>query len=206
MNSQQPGGAFAGYQYAEDASGKVTYMSPAQLQAKETGWGIRQGDAATGAAEFTLQREKEKWDLEKKSAAATQKLTEQFLSQWGVGMDTIKGIYEGILGTGGTTKEGAGGAFGGLNDLVSKITGEYDEFKKTYSSLEEAGIESAREDLGMRREALGNLQDLSKADYKGVAGRAMTDVAVQSNAAREAEARNAMSLGIDPSSGKFGAL
>jgi len=201
-------GPGANITWVQQADGSVKPMTSAQMQAAQVGRDERASETGTQAAEFALQREKERWELEKKGAQDSKKMTEQFLTQWGVGMDSLKDIYKNILGgDGGTTSAGAGGgAFGGLNDLVSKMTTEYEDYKTTYKPLETEALGAAREEMGIRRGLAGKLSDLSEADYEGASGRAMADVAGQSEIARQAESREQMRLGIDPTSGRFGSL
>ena len=179
-----------------------------QGQAREAGQlGIQQERTITGMGEFGLQREKEMWDLQKKSAQSTANLTKQFLDQWGVGMSDLKDLYKSILGGGGTGLGALPAEISGpMQEFTDKISAEYESFKTKYEPLETAGIESSLGELAARSGMITQLQDLSKADYEGVSGRAMADVSAQSEMGRQAEARRMMGMGIDPTSGRFGSL
>ena len=179
-----------------------------QAGAREsTQLGLQQERTLTGGGEFALTQAKESWELQKKSAQSNAKLTQQFLDQWGVGMSDLKDIYKSILGGGGTGLGALPDEISGpMKEFTDKISSEYDSFKENYAPLESAGIESSLSELGARSGMISQFQDLSKADYEGVSGRAMADVAGQSETARQAEARNMMSMGIDPTSGRFGSL
>lgn len=161
--------------------------------------GMRQERLRTDVGEWGLEREQEAWELQKKQAGVTADLTKQFLSQWGVGMEGLKDLYSQILG-------GDGGAAGAVGDLSRKVLEEYESFKTEYAPLQKQFFEQAGEELGFRKEMIGQLKGLAIPDYEGAAGRAKADVAGQSEMARQAESRRLMSLGLDPTSGKFGAL
>ena len=175
-------------------------LRPQQVNRLSDVYALRQEGIRTGGAEWALQQQKEAWELQKQSAQNTANLTQQFLSQWGVGMEKLGNLYDKILS--GET----GGAAGPLGELTDKIMQEYEDFKTEYQPMEREFFEAAREELGIRRDLAGQLQRLATPDYEGVAGTAMADVAGQSEMARQAAAREAMGYGIDPTSGKFGAL
>jgi len=174
----------------------VPRIDPGQAQQYE----LRQEKVRTQSGEWALQQQKEAWELQKQASAQTANLTQQFLSQWGTGMADLKDLYKSILS--GET----GGAAGPLSDLQDRIMEEYEEFKTEYQPMEREFFEQAREELGVRRGLVGQMAELAKPDYEGVAGRAGADVTAQSEMARQAEARRTMSLGLDPTSGRFGAL
>lgn len=159
----------------------------------------RQEALRTDVGEWGFQREKEAWEMQKQQAGVTAELTKQFLSQWGVGMENLKDLYSQILG-------GDGGTAGQVGELSQKVLEEYESFKEEYAPLQREFFQQAGEELGVRREMIGQLRGLATPDYEGEAGRARADVAGQSEMARQAESRRLMSLGLDPTSGKFGAL
>lgn len=161
--------------------------------------GLRQEGIRTEAAQWGLKQQKEAWEFQKQQSVQTANLTQQFLSQWGTGMEDLKGLYDRIL-------SGQTGGSGPLADLQTKIMEEYESFKTEYQPIEREFFEQAREELGVRKGLVGQMAELAKPDYEGVAGRAGADVTAQSEMARQAEARRTMSLGLDPTSGRFGAL
>jgi hypothetical protein len=183
----------AGIQYDRMTN---TWGTPEQIAEQ---YALRQEGTRTQAGEWGLQREKEAWELQKKQSGVTADLTKQFLSQWGVGMESLKDLYSQILG-------GDGGTAGPIGDLSKKVLEEYESFKTEYAPLQKQFFEQAGEELGVRKEMIGQLKGLAIPDYEGAAGRAKADVAGQSEMARQAESRRLMSLGLDPTSGKFGAL
>jgi len=180
-------------------TGHGDMLRPEQIQSLSDLYGLKQEGIRTQAGEFALQQQKEAWELQKQQAGATANLTKQFLSQWGVGMEKLGSMYDKIL-------SGETGGAGRLGDLTDKIMQEYEEFKTEYQPMEREFFEEAQEELGARRELRGQLQQLATPDYEGAAGRATADVAGQSEMARQAAAREAMSMGLDPTSGRFGAL
>jgi len=173
----------------------VPYIQPGEAQQ----YGLRQEKVRTQAGEWAFGAQKEAWELQKKQAGVTAELTKQFLSQWGVGMEGLKDLYSQILG-------GDGGTAGAVGDLSKKVLEEYESFKTEYAPMQKQFFEQAGEELGVRKEMIGQLRGLAIPDYEGAAGRARGDVAGQSEMARQAESRRLMSLGLDPTSGKFGAL
>ena len=173
-----------------------TWGTPEQIAEQ---YQLRQEGIRTEAAGWSLQQQKEAWQLQKQQSVQTANLTQQFLSQWGTGMEDLKDLYGRIL-------SGETGGSGPLADLQTKIMEEYESFKTEYQPMEREFFQAAREELGVRKELIGGMRELARPDYEGVAGRAGADVTAQSEMARQAEARRTMSLGLDPTSGRFGAL
>jgi len=176
-------------------------LRPEQIQNLSDLYGLQQEGIRTQSGQLALQQQKEAWELQKQQAGATANLTKQFLSQWGVGMEKLGSLYDKIL-----SGESGGAATGKLGELTDKIMQEYEDFKTEYQPMEREFFEAAQEELGVRRELTGQMRELARPDYEGVAGRAMADVAGQSEMGRQAAAREAMSMGLDPTSGRFGAL
>jgi hypothetical protein len=161
-------------------------------------------DMANIAKQRALQQgqiEKESWDLKKKMAEQSGSLASQFLSAWMGGVSEIGDILKG--GAEGTAM---GGVMGMMQDISNKIGQEYESYKADFGGAEKDFIGQAREEAGARREMVGQVTDLATPDLEGAAGRAGADVAGQSAMARESMQREAMGLGVDPSSGRFGAL
>lgn len=158
-------------------------------------------------ARWNLQQQQEAWDLKKKTAEASGKLAGDFLSAWTGAVGQTGAFYNQLI-SGITSQEGGllSGAMGELNELTDYIGQEYETYKQTFGGTSEEFIGMARDEARMRRELGLELKDLSEADYEGVTGRAAADVGAQSEMARESDAREMMGLGIDPTSGKFGAL
>jgi hypothetical protein len=89
-----------------------------------------------------------------------------------------------------------------LGDMSADIGKEWEEMKSTYGDIKGDLIGATKESLQQRGDLRRQFMDLAKADEEGVAGRAMTDVAAQSEAGRRAEAMRLQGLGVDPTSGR----
>jgi hypothetical protein len=171
---------------------------------------IQMGQTAQASAKWKLQQSKEAWELQKKSADMSGKLATQFLSQWGTSMGSLEGMYgkafDSLAAVTKNIQGGTGGQFGALMDLTTQMDEQYQEFKQTYDPAAQEFLAGAREEAGLRRGMAQKITELGKTDYEGAMGRAAADVTQQSEIARQAQAREALSYGIDPGSGRFGAL
>lgn len=134
--------------------------------------------------------------------------TSEFLKKWGeisdASLKTLQNAVAGIEAIGTAGIEGVGDA--GLSDTIKMLQEQATQYGQRYGGLETEAIEatrqSIRDKIGLQRDILAGAQP----EYAGVTGRAATDVKRQSELGRAEMAREAMSLGIDPTSGKFGAL
>jgi len=139
-----------------------------------------------------------------KSSQATSRITQQFLQQWGdINEATLSSLTDTLKSL------DSGQAYAGseqIADLISDVKAQSKQFNKQYGGLESGAIKSALADLQARRKLTGQYMGLATPDYEGVTGRAATDVRGASERARQAGAREMMSYGVDPTSGKFGAL
>lgn len=175
-------------------------MRAAQWQATQTG---------LQASKWQLAQQQEAWDLKKQGAKQAGELAGKFLQLWSGAMGDVQGMYKsafGALERVGSQIAGGGGGSAGLDDISKMIQGEYQSYKEQYAPAEEEFLAGAREEAGLRRGMASRLGELGKADYEGEMGAAVTDVRKQSEISRQAEARRMMGMGIDPSSGRFGAL
>jgi hypothetical protein len=91
-------------------------------------------------------------------------------------------------------------------DINKQMDEQYAEYRRTYDPAAREFLQGAREEAGLRRGMAQSIMDASKPDYEGVMGRAAGDVTAQSEIARQASQREMLSYGIDPGSGRFGAL
>jgi hypothetical protein len=85
-----------------------------------------------------------------------------------------------------------------LQNIIGE-TGKYDE-------QTEQALATALQQIETKQGLANQLISESAPDFKGVSGRAAADTGTQYELARGETAREAMSYGIDPTSGKFGAL
>ena len=153
------------------------------------------------------------FDSLKSQADTSGELAAQFLTAWGSSLNDIRGMYGDAASVlKGLISGESGGAKGpqleGLTELSNLMKQEYISYKEQYAPTEQELMTSAREIAGAKK---GILRDLSAGggrwvDTEGAAGRAKADMATQGELQNQAEARRLMAMGIDPSSGRFGAL
>lgn len=149
--------------------------------------------------DLTKQREAIERDKERNA------MISDFLGTWGdLNQQSLKTLTSTLSGLD-TGETGYAGSEE-LAKLMEDVRGQATKFEETYGGIESEAVGAAREDIQARRGLTTQFQDLAKADYEGATGRAAADVRGASSRAREAEAREAMSYGVDPTSGKFGAL
>ena len=171
------------------------------------------GLALTAAeqARFDLKQREEAWELKKRSAVEGSKLASKFLGEWLTAMKDVKGIFGGASTfmkdamkfiTGG----GTGSAPSGFDDVIVQLKNSYQDYQKNYAPAAKQFIQAGLQEQAMRTGAIGRLEQYATPDYAGVRGRAAADVSGQSELERAAMERKLLSMGIDPSSGKFGAL
>lgn len=139
-----------------------------------------------------------------KNQAAASQMTNEFLAKWGdmnqKALEVLTSSLSGSL-TGGNA--GGGGVYA---DLINDIKGQISSFDTNYGDMTKRAFDSSMSDIEARRGITTDLTNMAQTDYEGVSGRAAADVGAQSEIARGDMAREAMSYGIDPSAGKFGAL
>lgn len=137
------------------------------------------------------------------SGGSSSNMTNEFLSKWGEmnkqALDTLTKTLEGAF----SGDSQASSVFG---DLIGNIQNQISYFDENYGGYAKQALDTTIQDLETRRGLITNLTDMARPDYAGVSGRAAADVAAQHELAREDMALNAMSYGVDPTSGKFGEL
>jgi len=183
----------------------------ASARALEQTLSASQADLAAtsaGQARWDLQLSKEQWDLQKQQAEAANVFATKFMGEWSSAMSGLKDIYGKTFDAifGGGTGGAIGGQVGKLNELGDLMTQEYKDYRTKWGETETQFMEQARLEGQARGQAIGELQQYARPDYEGVTGRAAADVKGQSEIARQAAAREQMGYGVDPTSGKFGAL
>jgi hypothetical protein len=153
------------------------------------------------------------FDKMKSKADTSGDLAAQFLTAWGGSINDIKSMYGDAASVLKSLISGeSGGAIkpqlGGLKDLSDLMKQEYTSYKEQYAPLEKEFMMGAREMGSGKRNILRDLAEGGGkwVDTEGAAGRAKADVAIQGELQNQAEARKLMAMGIDPSSGRFGAL
>lgn len=138
-----------------------------------------------------------------KNQAASSQMTNEFLSKWGdmnsKALEVLTNSLSGTL-TGNTE---ASGIYG---DLINNIKTQISDFDTNYGDTTKQLMDTTMADINTRRGLITDLTNMSRPDYEGVSGKAAADVGTQFETARGEMAREAMSYGVDPTSGKFGAL
>lgn len=170
------------------------------------GYDLEQSNVNTTVAANELGLESTRLDIEGKKQALKNKadtaaLTKDFLSKWGsINDSALKVLQDAVSGTTSSTGNS------GLDSILADIKGQVSAFETNYGGMTKTAMEGAMGDIATKRGLAENVATMAKPDYEGVAGKAATDTAAQSELARGAEARQAMSYGVDPTSGKFGTL
>jgi len=130
----------------------------------------------------------------------------QFLSQWNQKAAETKGIFNTAMASIQDLQPYIDkvSAYGNdINELIASAQSDLGAYRAKYTPLETEAIETSMMALGAQRGMMGQLQELSKADYQGVSGRAKADVSLEMDRARRAEGRNLQSFGLDPTSGRY---
>jgi len=154
----------------------------------------------------TLEYEAGKQALGLSSSAQSGKaneLADKFLSTWDQYMTDAKGIYNQALkgyDQGFEYLRDAKAGLGKLDDISADIDADLGTFREQFGPLQSDLAAGAQTNLRNQQEMGAQLKDLAKADYEGVAGRAMADVSQQAELARQAEARRLQQVGQDPAS------
>jgi hypothetical protein len=153
------------------------------------------------------------FDKMKSTADTSGQLAAQFLEAWGSSLNDVKAMYGDAAGVlkGLLSGESGGAAkpdLAGLQDLADTMKQEYTSYKEQYAPMEKELMMSARELAGTKKNILTDLAAGGGQwmNVEGAAARAKADTAIQGELANQAEARRLMAMGIDPSSGRFGAL
>jgi hypothetical protein len=140
--------------------------------------------------------------LQKKGSSpsgSSSNMTKEFLAQWGNMNTRSLDILSGIL-------SGDNSPPAEYMDLMSDIKGQISSFDEQYGGMTQRAFDASMQDIETQRGLVTDLTQMSQPDYAGVSGRAAADVAAQSELARGDMALEAMSYGVDPTSGKFGEL
>lgn len=164
---------------------------------------------ASDTANWQLQQAQEAWDLKKSQAEKNSEMASQFLSLWTGSMgesqkmfksaiDSLMGLSSGIAGNNQATQQ--------IYQIADTIGKEYQSYREQVGGTEGELLAGSKEEGLARRGAIQTMQGLMKPDYEAAEGRISADVRTQAENQREAEANRMMSMGIDPSSGRFGAL
>lgn len=181
----------------------ITSASLSQSSAK-------MAQTANATATWQLQQAQEAWDLKKKQADQSGAMASQFLQMWSGAMGETSGMFkkafDALSGVTGSITASGDEATKKLYGIADTIGQEYASYRAQVGDTEAELLAGARGEAQARRGAIQTFQEGLKPDYASAEGRAATDVRTQGEAERQAVERGLMSMGIDPSSNRFGAL
>lgn len=133
-------------------------------------------------------------------------MSQQYLKQWNEGLEKAGGMYNSAIGEITKAQGMVGDAYkdistnlGSMSDTIGK---EWESMKTQWGDTKGDLIGATKESLDQRGQLRRQFMDLTRSDEEGASGRAMADVAAQSEAGRQAEAMRLAGLGIDPTSGR----
>ena len=133
-----------------------------------------------------------------------------YLKQWNEGLDKAGGLYNTAIAEIGKAQGVVGDAYkdvsANLGSMSEDIKSEWESMKTQWGGIQGDLVGSAKEDIANRGQLTRQFMNLTKSDEQGASGRAMADVAAQSEAGRKAEAMRLQGLGIDPASGRARSL
>jgi len=171
---------------------------------------------AAEQAKQDLQQSAEAWELKKAQATQGAKTASEFLANWSTSLKNVGDMYGGAMDMiKNITKSMASGASGGsasgtgipgFDDVIGQMKNAYQDYQTNYAPAAKEFLSQAQAEQTQRTGALTRLDQLATPDYEGARARAITDVGAQANLAREANQREMLGMGVDPTSGKFGAL
>lgn len=167
------------------------------------------GQTQLQTAQFQLQQQQQAWEIEKQRASQNTELGSNFLKAWTSSMGDVKNIFNQALGlitqpSTVTPEDSASTKM--LTDLLGQIQAQYTDWQKAYGGLDTEIAGALSGTLADRQKMQELIKSLTTPDYEGVAAEAGIQARQEAAKTREDIAREALSYGIDPSSGKFGAL
>ena len=197
----------------EANAAKKSYLAEQTRASVMSQQAVEQMKTQTQSQQWALKQAQEAWNLQKQQADASGKMAAQFLDAWGGSVNELKSMFgdignvlKGVMS--GDAFKG-GGVYSEISNLANQMKAEYDQYKAEYAPIEKEFMSHARDLAQGQRNILTELAEGGPgrfADIEGAASRAGKDVSLQAEIQNQAQARELMSMGIDPSSGKFGAL
>lgn len=150
------------------------------------------------------------FDNMKSTADTSGTVAADFLKAWGSSLNDVKSMYGDAASVinGLMTDKALSPKLKGLEEISGLMKKEYATYKEEYAPMEKEFMGAARDTMQEKRAIQ---REIAKgggkwADQESAAGRAKADVGIQGELQNQAEARKLMASGIDPSSGRFGAL
>lgn len=186
---------------------------PTFTQTRHPGGGLSWGETATEEEELQLELlRKEIANMDDQDAgnaevsAEATKMSKKYLDQWNAGLNKTEGMFNTAIKEMGSARDYVSGAYkdvtASLGSMGEDMKSEWESMKSEYGDIKGDLIGATKEDMTNRSELTRQFMGLTKADYEGASGRAMADVAAQSEAGRQAEAMRMSGLGVDPTSGR----
>jgi hypothetical protein len=181
-----------------------------QAKQKEAAQTTRMKNLAETQMRIQTQAAQDAFNKAKAGADTSGTLAAKFLEAWGSSLNDVKSMYgdaasviKGLMDNAAIAPD-----LGGLKDLSNLMKEEYTSYKEQYAPMEKEYMTMARDTAQEKRAIQGEIAKGGGAwtDTEGAAARAKTDVAIQGEIQNQAEARRLLASGIDPSSGRFGAL
>lgn len=178
------------------------------------------GRTALDTAKWELQAKKEAWNAAKKQADTSGALATQFLSMWGGSMSDLKSMFgaagEGLKNVTSLLAGTSGGStglpaemkdyLGTINSLQDMVKQQYQTYQQESAPIRQELWQGVKEETAGRRAITQRLLEAGQAKPDEAAARAGTDVKLAAEINEREAMRNLMSMGVDPSSGRFGAL
>lgn len=186
---------------------------PKFTQTRHPGGGLSWGEVATEEEELQLEllrKEIANMDKQDEGNAEVSKeaaeMSKKYLGEWNAGLEKAGGMYNAAITEIGKAQGTVADAYAdvskNMGDMSTDLATEWNSMKEQWGGIQSELVGSARGDISDRNALKRQFMDLTRSDEEGASGRAMADVAAQSEAGRQAEAMRMSGLGIDPTSGR----
>lgn len=158
------------------------YDEQAMRRAGYTKVGSR-SDTGVGAG-FDRYLPTPKQDPAEMAMSTLKSAADKFMQEWQGEVANLKGYYK--------TGFGAANEIEGMADTYAQ---ELESYKQKFTPLQDSLLGMAQDDLGRRNTLAGDFMTYARPDYEAVSGRAMADVAHQSEIGRQAADRALAGMG-----------
>ena len=186
---------------------------PTLKQTRHAGMGLSWTEVPTEEEELQLalmRKELANMDSQNTGNAEVSKeameMSKKYLGEWNEGLKTAGGMYNEAINMLKDTQKSVSAAYQDISTNMSGMSDdlatEWNSMKSQWGDVQGELVGAAKDDIANRQELTRQYMDLTKSDEEGASGRAMADVAAQSEAGRKAEAMRLQGLGIDPTSGR----
>jgi len=186
---------------------------PTFTQTRHPGGGLSWGEVPTEEEELQLEllrKEIAAMDNQDSGNAEVSKeaaeMSKKYLGEWNAGLEKAGGMYNAAITEIGKAQGTVADAYAdvskNMGDMSADLATEWNSMKEQWGGIQSDLVGSAQGDITDRNALKRQFMDLTRSDEEGASGRAMADVAAQSEAGRQAEAMRLSGLGIDPTSGR----